>query len=437
MPAKTDSPIDVLVLCALKEEYDALLEVSADIQGSGWAEQANAQGWLTSEASFLTAKTGALRIRASYSSTMGREHTLALANQLLAEQPVRCLAMTGICAGRRDKVMLGDVIFADRLYSCDVGKTTVENGTHKFEADPLQYHPTAVWKQRMLATTVPDAAWMQTRPSHTHEYQEEWVLRCRLNNLEPTQQPDFATHCPDWADVLKRLWRREWLSKPMELTETGRAHAAELQLLYPHQPPESGKFQIHVGPIATGASVIEDAERFSALALSMRKILGLDMEASALGVAGEFANLPVVVVKGVSDYGDPFKDDRYRVFAARAAAECLIAFFKSASDLLVPPPANFDKPGNARPAPGIPSDLITFLADAYSDLSSIQSVWQRAGGRAGEIENIRHPQDLWLRLWTRCTQGAAVRPSDLLNAVLADYPANLMVVNYLQIWAGQ
>ena len=317
--------IDVLILCALQDEYTQLLNVNHDIIEPGWVERKNTHGWFVAEASFLATDGQPLRVLASFSSNMGRENALALITQLLSEHPARCLAMSGICAGRRGKLALGDVIFADRLYSYDAGKTTVEDGISKFQGDPLQFHPTALWKQRIQRTAInPVGAWVSERPALTHEYQEDWVLLRRLDNIAPKNHRQFQEECPDWPDVLKRLWQRGWLANPMELTPSGRARAEELRLLYQSTLPKPPAFQIHVAPIATGAAVTEDTGIFSQLAESMRKILGVDMEASALGVAGEFANLPVVVVKGVSDYGDPFKDDRYRAFAARAAAECLI-----------------------------------------------------------------------------------------------------------------
>lgn len=426
--------IDVLILCALQDEYTQLLNVNHDILEPGWVQRKNTRGWRVSEASFIAADGEPLRVLASFSSDMGREPTLTLITQLLSEHPARCLAMSGICAGRRGKLTLGDVIFADRLYSYDAGKATVENGISKFEGDPLQFHPTPVWKQRIqIAATTPVGTWVSERPALTHEYQEDWVLLQRLGNIDPKSHRQFQEECPDWPAVLKRLWLRGWLAQPMELTPSGKARAEELRLLYQFTIPKPPAFQIHVAPIATGAAVTEDTGIFPRLAESMRKILGVDMEASALGVAGEFAGLPVVVVKGVSDYGDPFKDDRYRTFAARAAAECLISLMKNATDLLparqqklISPPAS----GTA----GMARDLIQLLADTYSDSSAIRAIWQRAGGRAGEVENIARPQDLWQHLWQRSTDGAAATPSNLLREALEDLPGNVLLKQYLAEW---
>ena len=86
---------------------------------------------------------------------------------------------------------------------------------------------------------------------------------------DPRQHPDFKTTCPDWSDVLPRLWQRRWLDKPLDLTETGRKRAEELALLYPLNLPEPPPFQIHVAPMATGAAVTEDDGIFPRLAESI------------------------------------------------------------------------------------------------------------------------------------------------------------------------
>jgi hypothetical protein len=189
-----------------------------------------------------------------------------------------------------------------------------------------------------------------------------------------------------------------------------------------------------VAPIATGACVTEDPGIFPRLASSMRKVLGVEMEASSLGALGDMLGVPVVVAKGVSDHGDGFKDDRYREFAARAAAECLIALLRGAADLLSEPQR--ETTPAAAPSPssnGLPRDLIALLAEEYPDVGDARALWKRAGGKASEVENIPRPQDLWQRLWIRSTQGASVRPAALLQAALEDLPNSPVLLHHLAL----
>lgn len=428
--------IDVLLICALKDEYDQVLKVTDGLRSADWNEHPITSGWIVADADFTTETGDILRIRATHASHMGREQVQAVASKLIFDQPARCIAMSGICAGRRGKVSLGDVIFAERLWSYDAGKITVEDGVKKFQGDPIQYNPSKVWAQRMqhVAIPTPKTSWLISRPRLPLDYQEEWALLRLYAGDEPSQHPDFNSECPNWSDVLQRLWKRKWLEKPLKLTEMGRQYAEELALLHLAKLPAPPDFMIHVAPMATGAAVTEDAGIFLHLTDSMRKVLGVEMEASALGAFGEVHDIPVVVAKGVSDYGDSYKDDRYRAFAARASAELLIAFLGNAADLL---PIQNTPTGLASTNLSLPSvgnlstDLINVLAEEYPDVQHARSLWQRAGGRASDVENLPRPRDLWQRLWQRSVQGASAQPVKLLQSALEDLPDNKVLHQYL------
>lgn len=431
--------IDVLLICALKDEYDQVLNVADGLVSPGWEEHSLPDGWIVADGAFSTARNSPLTIRATHAEHMGREHAQAIASKLIQQQSAHCIAMSGICAGRRDEVALGDVIFADRLGSYDAGKLVVdEDGERRFQGDMFQFRPSRVWAQRMQHVKTPtDCAWLSERPKLPLENQENWVLLRILAGDDPRQHPDFKEACPDWSKVLTRLWeKRGWLEKPLVLTASGRAWAEELNLRYPAELPEPPAFKIHTAPILTGAAVTEDAGIFPRLSNStaMRKVLGIEMEASALGAFGEIHGLPVLVAKGVSDYGDSFKDDRYRTFAARAAAECLIKLLRESADLFPAKKAAVPVDSRVSPRPsssGIPNDLILALAECYPDVREARALWERAGGRGSEVENISRPRDLWQRLWQNSMQGSAARPEALLRAALEDYPANAVFAAHL------
>jgi hypothetical protein len=64
----------------------------------------------------------------------------------------------------------------------------------------------------------------------------------------------------------------------------------------------------------------------------MRKTLALEMEASALAdivrVRAHHDPIKAVVMKGVMDFANHGRDDHFKDYAARASAECLIAFLR-------------------------------------------------------------------------------------------------------------
>lgn len=179
--------VDVLLICALKEEYDQVLKVKDGLIYPAWEECVVADGWIVSDGSFETPSGIRLNIRTTWSSHMGREQAQAVASKLILLRPVHCIAMSGICAGWRGKVNLGDVIFADRLWSYDAGKRTKENGVYVVKKDTLPYILEKTWVQRMQNFVVPsNAPWLETRPAVPLESQENWVLLRMLHGENPT-----------------------------------------------------------------------------------------------------------------------------------------------------------------------------------------------------------------------------------------------------------
>ena len=75
------------------------------------------------------------------------------------------------------------------------------------------------------------------------------------------------------------------------------------KLVYGNGTPVEPEFRIHVGPIATGKSVREDPDLFHSLIQSNRKVLGVEMEAVAIGWVAEQSGIPSIIAKAVSDYG--------------------------------------------------------------------------------------------------------------------------------------
>lgn len=99
-------------------------------------------------------------------------------------------------------------------------------------------------------------------------------------------------------------------------------------------PMDGEAWSIRVGGIATGKDLVRDPTIWDRLAKNQnRKILGIEMEASAVGwVAEAYDVRRKIVVKGAMDHGDGSKSDKCRRFAARAAAEVLLRFLRAHVD---------------------------------------------------------------------------------------------------------
>lgn len=427
--------VDVLIICALKDEYDQILNVTDGLISPGWVSAKDGNGRIIAEAAFLNVTKQPLTVRATWVSNMGREQTIAAASSLIQSQNVRCIAMSGICGGRRGKVALGDVIFANRLWSYDAGKLTNENGEQKLEGDSLQYHPSDLWEQRMQNLAVSPDTWPIARVLLPLEHQEDWVLSKFFIGEDPVQHVDFFNKCPDWSDVLQRLWKKGLVDKPTTLSAKGQDYISEIVLLNPKELPPVKDFEVHVAPIATGAAVVEDESLFPKLSKSMRKVLGVDMEASALAAFGDIHGLPVIVAKAVSDFGDTYKDDRYRDFAAQASAQCLIKLLREGADLLPNREQIHKIVDNETSTDKVftETDLIAVLAEEYPDVRDARAVWVRAGGKNADVEAITRPTDMWQKIWLRCKQGAHVTPKALLTAILSDLPENKVLLQQITL----
>ena len=326
--------VDVLIVTAIKLEYDELLKVTTGAVGS-WIERPGPTGFKVAFCDFAVPSGATLRIAATPALDMGGVATASAAAPLVHTYQPRCLAMSGVCAGRRGDVRLGDVIIADKLWTYDTGATVVETDddgrTHeRFKADPATYNLHAKWLEtaRTFRPSVSEP-WLADRP-RSYDDQGDWLMARLLAGENPREHQDRPSRCADFAAVVKRLRERGWLAPTgLALTDAGRAHIDDRVMLHPDGLPERESFTVHVGPIGTGTRVVRDAKIFDKLSVHMRKVLGLEMEAAAIGaIAHQHDVERMIVMKGVMDHADPDKNDNFKHFAARASAECLIAFLR-------------------------------------------------------------------------------------------------------------
>jgi nucleoside phosphorylase/CheY-like chemotaxis protein len=87
--------------------------------------------------------------------------------------------------------------------------------------------------------------------------------------------------------------------------------------------------RMHVGPVASGASVLQDADIARSILKQHRKLVGIEMESYGLFAAGEEMPLPqpkVFSLKSVSDFADEAKTDEHQEFASYTSAMALKVF---------------------------------------------------------------------------------------------------------------
>lgn len=355
-----DAPGGVLIITAIELEYQAVLAVEQGaVPGSLWEERKDPNGLPFAVRHFLPEghAGGPIRFAVICAADMG---DVAATNAILPLAQVlrpACLAMCGVCAGRPGKTALGDVVVADKLYFHDGGKLVGSLGPdgkpiETVQQDLTTYQLRSDWKRAIERIRPRDrfgeAAWLRQRPSPL-EWQEIQVLSWLSEH--PGERPSkqwLSKNCPQWKAVLDLLWKDRACGTSNEehplvedgtlnLTQEGKAFIDRFRLLNLDGVPDLGPqgtelpFNWHVGSFASGDQVVEDQAIWTFITASMRKTLGLDMEAAALGAVAHYQrslNVDAIVMKGVMDFANHGRDDHFKDFAARASAECLILFLR-------------------------------------------------------------------------------------------------------------
>ncbi|HYH95588.1 pentapeptide repeat-containing protein, partial [Hyalangium sp.] len=334
--------VDVLIVTALKEELDAVLDIELDSKGrSGWQDARDESDYPYHVREISNEYGQMLSVAAAWAGDMGVGATTVRAVGLIKELDPSCIAMCGICAGWREKVFLGDVIVADRVFSYDTGKHVAASGEQgaEFFHDITTYNLETKWKMdaAYFARKFQESPALKMERPRSRESQVRWLLRTldaheRRGGLSPVDHPDRETLCSGWTAHIQALRQRGMISEALgelKLTEKGRRAVAEVNLLYPSKEDRDPAFRVHVGVIATGSAVQEDPQLFPRLSRHVRKVLGAEMEAKAIGfVAEQLGRRRAIIVKAVSDYADEDKDDGYRPFACHASAAVLLAFLQ-------------------------------------------------------------------------------------------------------------
>ncbi|AXI61637.1 hypothetical protein DLD99_14540 [Pseudomonas kribbensis] len=126
--------VDVAIICALESpEFEAVLDLpwnwgaARPIDDSVFVRD----GW------FLLGDTR-ITVVATFASRMGMISTAIKSASLINALSPTIMVMTGICAGVKDKVLLGDVLFADPVWDFQSGKRLIDAGKPKFSSAPHQ-----------------------------------------------------------------------------------------------------------------------------------------------------------------------------------------------------------------------------------------------------------------------------------------------------------
>src|SRR6266567_2290074 len=257
---------DVCVVCALPEEARAFLEILQQHCEGAFEEHVSSRYHYSSRfATIKNNKGELLNLHISWLPRYGpQEMTLHLSCVLEECQP-RIAIMTGICAGDAQQVQLGDLVVAERTFTYDNGKFTLDE---------------------------------QGRSVHLHD---TLTYQLDANILQ------FLGLFDDWKPLVTRLKRPS----------------------YPPGQHKRRKIACYIKAMASGSAVRADhpfevvrAPVRGTVAIDMEgAAFGL--------VMSRHTQIPWLVVKGVCDYADQNKNNAYHDYAARASALYALSFIRA------------------------------------------------------------------------------------------------------------
>ncbi len=257
---------DICIVCALYEEASAVIDEFSTRCGVTFTRAFRSLNRLEYRHATIRNRSGEpLTVFVTWLSDMGPIRTALDLGPLWHEIRPRFVAMTGVCAGDRRKVRRGDLIVVADAYHPDEGKITSEAS-----------HP----------------------PIHQPATRTAGMT---------TQVLQYVRGFDSWKAPVREL-KRQHLTRAWKATDEPRCH---------------------IEVMASSMAVRADNPFPQWTAQYHRKTVGVDMEAATFYTAlRDFPLLHGLVVKGVSDYGDPTKNDRARDFARRASAVYLLHFIQ-------------------------------------------------------------------------------------------------------------
>jgi len=326
---------DVCIVCALAEEAKALLDVVSEQCHAVFVSRTSPRyGYDYQEATIQNNLGEPLALHISWLPRTGPPETVLHLSHVLEEYHPRFVAMTGICAGDRFRVSLGDLVVPDRLYTYDSGKyKTDEHGrvVHEHDAMTYQLNDNILRFVSLFDQWKPLVNQLSRLPSKRQ--QREWLLNRLLDKQTPSlqqiPQQELQRHVPDWRHIIHEL-RQEpdpLLTPALALRERKLIEQLRYGLdPFPYTDPREAR--CHIKPMASSSAVHSD-NSFKDIQVPVRGTVAVDMEGAAFGrVMASVPGLQWLVVKGVSDYADSDKDDVYHQYAATASALYLLCFLR-------------------------------------------------------------------------------------------------------------
>jgi nucleoside phosphorylase len=355
MSTSEHQQFDICILCALSEEAERLKEAFQEASAKIFKDQYPVEfkpGYSSNlrrnydYATITNNNQEQLSVLVIWLADNGPMETGLQLQPLLEEFKPRFAAMTGICAGDRKEVRLGDIIVAERAFLYDVGKIVERDGKIELQHDtPVWSLPTEVLQAVRGFTAWKQVVAKEPRPPSLRQ-QCEWLLNRLLTvdtlRVDEIPQPELAEHVPNLRKVLAELQKtdshaflcdlpqntsRIYLNEERKLQDPMMVRDLHYKVDFPFK--DAPKPEVYIKPMASGSTVRAD-NPFAAIRVPVRGTLAIEMEGAAFyRTLKDFGNTQYLVVKGVCDYADKDKDDSYHKYAGKISALYLFAFLRA------------------------------------------------------------------------------------------------------------
>ncbi|KAL2796998.1 nucleoside phosphorylase domain-containing protein [Aspergillus keveii] len=358
-PPTSRNDFEIAIVCALPAEYNAVTELVDHF----WEDHGYEYGKAREDANtYTTARIGNYDVVLVLLSGTGKAIAASSATSLRSSYPrIKLLLLTGICGGvplvgTEDGILLGDVVLSETVIQYDYGRRYPDKFIMKHTVEESLSRP-AKEVRNLVAIFKTNRALqkLQQRAAFSLEQIQDKALgqRSKINYKYPGATNDrlFAANLRHKHHLLSDCLYRNCHTESDPVCEESRTllcyelgcnkgdHIKRHRLKAKERLQRQGRNKeaqapsTFVGRIGSGDIVLKSGEDRDRLA-KLYSILAFEMEG-----AGAWDELPCIVIKGVSDYADSHKNDKWQDFAAATAASTM----KALLERYTPP----DKPANS------------------------------------------------------------------------------------------
>ncbi|GLA65599.1 hypothetical protein AtubIFM55763_007605 [Aspergillus tubingensis] len=323
MRPKSRDDFTIAIICALPLEADAveaLFDETYDRLCKYYGKQQGDANW------YVNGRVGKHNVVLCYMPGMGKISAASVASSLkISYTSVQLALVVGICGGapnssKSQDIFLGDVVVSDSVVTYEFGG---EQSVHDRPGRPSREIRTLLGR---LGTPSAQTG-LQSHLLHYLEVLNQNEKRWDHPGIEDVlfESSHLHKHREHYPDLdcccLKGSSPDEICENALE-SDCDSLGCGKSTVMRFRNPSTANKVSIHVGPVASGNTVMKSGKHRDNI-IKRYKVIGFEMEG-----AGVWECLPSLIIKGVCDYADSHKNKLWQAYAAATAASTAKAFLE-------------------------------------------------------------------------------------------------------------